>query len=563
MNIKYNKALYLIVFFSIIMFIPFLGLTDFNTKGEPREAVVAYTMLEHGNWILPINNGGDIPYKPPFFHWCIAFFSLITGHVSEFTSRLPSAVALILMTIGGYVFFAKRKNTETALIMSILTVTSFEVHRAGVNCRVDMVLTACIVGAMYLLYRWWEEGKKQLPWLAILCMSIGTLTKGPIGIILPCLVMGVFMLVRRENFWSVVWRMGLTAILSMILPLCWYYAAYQQGGDTFLSLVMEENFGRIMGKMTYESHENPAWYNLMTLTTGWLPYTLLLLFSLFILPWKKFSKSKLLQAIKEASPLQTFTWLASLLVLFFYCIPKSKRSVYLLPCYPFMAYLIAEYIVWMMKEKMGAMKAYGHVIAVLSIVLTVVIVAVTCGMVPDSIFHGKHAENNIVMLHALENIPIWNKAFLFTFMPLIVGIVSLRSLWKKHSARCITYTILANVIALFFALDAVYQPAVLNTKADKHLAPEIAKRFDTNHLYSYMSIDMLHFFSLNFYLGDKIQQFDKTMPASGVLMVPEDDMVDFIQKHGKGYTFQKVWEIKKAVECHSPVGFYEFKKSGI
>ncbi len=560
MNIKNNKALWLVTILAIIMFIPFLGLTDFNTKGEPREAVVAYTMLEHGNWILPINNGGDIPYKPPFFHWCIAFFSLIAGHVSEFTSRLPSAVALILMTIGGFIFFAKRKNTETALIMSILTLTSFEVHRAGVNCRVDMVLTACIVGAMYLLYRWWERGKKQLPWLAILCMSIGTLTKGPIGIILPCFVMGMFMLVRRENFWGIVWRMGLTAILSMILPLCWYYAAYQQGGDAFLSLVMEENFGRIMGKMTYESHENPAWYNLVTLITGWLPYTLLLLFSLFILPWKKFSKSKFMQAVKEATPLQTFTWLAFLLVLFFYCIPKSKRSVYLLPCYPFMAYLIAEYIVWMMKEKMGAMKVFACTIGSICIVVFLAFLAVKTGCVPDSIFHGKHADNNIAMLHAIRQISYLSFGMIFIMLATVMGAHALTSVIKHESSHSITNKTLIAIILLFMSLDCAYQPAILNTKADKYLAPEIEKKFDTNHLYSYTSIDMLHFFSLNFYLGDKIQQFDKTNPASGVLMVPEDDMVDFMQKHGKGYTFQKVWEIKKAVECRCPVGFYEFKK---
>ena len=120
MNIKYNKALWLIIILAIVMMIPFLGLSDFNTKGEPREAVVAYTMLEHGNWILPINNGGDIPYKPPFFHWCIAFFSLIAGHVNEYTSRLPSAVSLVLMTIGGFVFYAKRKDTQTSLITAII-----------------------------------------------------------------------------------------------------------------------------------------------------------------------------------------------------------------------------------------------------------------------------------------------------------------------------------------------------------------------------------------------------------------------------------------------------------
>lgn len=558
MNTQYKKAFWYVSILAILMLIPFLGLTDFNTKGEPREAVVAYTMLEHGNWILPINNGGDIPYKPPFFHWCIAFFSLFIGHVNEFTSRLPSAISLVLMTIGGFTFFAKRKDTKTALIAAILTLTSFEVHRAGVNCRVDMVNTAFMVGAMYLLYRWWEKGKKQLPWLAILCMSGATLTKGPVGIILPCFVMGVFMLTQRENFWGIVWRMALTAVLSLIIPFCWYYAAYQQGGDAFLHLVKEENIDRFLGKMSYGSHENPAWYNLLTLITGWLPYTLLLLFSLFILPWKQFAKSKLVANMKQATPLQVFTWLAFLLVLFFYCIPKSKRSVYLLPCYPFMAYLIAEYIVWMMKEKVGALKVYAWVMAVLTIILNVAYLAVRWGAVPDSIFHGKHAADNVAMLHALADYPIAN--YIFVVMSLYLAYRIIVSL-KKKDVREICGSTLATIIGLFLLLDTSLQPAVLNTKADKPLAPMIEQRFDTNKLYSYIPIKDLHFFSLNFYLGDKIQQFEKVLPQDGILMIPEECFEEFKEKYGKGYVFQKDWEIKKTVEWHGPVGFYRFVKS--
>ena len=560
MNIKYNKALWLIIILAIVMMIPFLGLTDFNTKGEPREAVVAYTMLEHGNWILPINNGGDIPYKPPFFHWCIAFFSLIAGHVNEYTSRLPSAVSLVLMTIGGFVFYAKRKNTQTSLIAAILTLTAFEVHRAGMNCRVDMVNTAFMVGAMYLLYRWWEKGKHQLPWLAILCMSGATLTKGPVGIILPCFVMGVFMLTQRENFWGIVWRMALTALLSLIIPFCWYYAAYLQVGDEFLRLVKEENIDRFTGKMVYESHENPAWYNLLTLITGWLPYTLLLLFSLFILPWKKFSKSRFLENAKKATPLQVFTWLAFLLVLFFYCIPKSKRSVYLLPCYPFMAYLIAEYIVWMMKEKVGAIKVYAGVIASLAVILVIATLVIRAGCIPDTIFHGKHAADNIAMLHDIRE-STHGILFYVCYMFLIIGAYHIfKALKKKEASQMMKYT-LVMIIAIFITLDSTLQPAVLNTKADKHLAPIIEKKFDTGKLYSYMSIEMMHFFSLNFYLGDKIQQFDKVLPQDGVLMIPESDVPDFKEKFGRDYTFQKVWEVRKLVECHHPVGFYRFVKT--
>ena len=561
MNIKYNKALGMVAVLAIVMLIPFLGLTDFNTKGEPREAVVAYTMLEHGNWILPINNGGDIPYKPPFFHWCIAFFSLFIGHVNEFTSRLPSAISLILMTIGGFIFYAKRKDTQTSLIAAILTLTAFEVHRAGINCRVDMVNTAFMVGAMYLLYRWWEKGEKQLPWLAILCMSGATLTKGPVGIILPCSVMGVFMLTRRENLWAIIWRMGLTAVLSLIIPFCWYYAAYLQGGDEFLRLVKEENIDRFMGKMAYESHENPAWYNLLTLTTGWLPYTLLLLFSLFVLPWKKFSKARLVENVKRATPLQVFTWIAFLLVLFFYCIPKSKRSVYLLPCYPFMAYLIAEYTVWMMKEKVGALKAYAWVMTMLAIILIVAMIAVGCGLIPDTMFHGKHAADNIAMLHALADRP---KVFWLCIVETAFAVFTLFCIY--HTVKALrgkqTDTIVAGtlftIISLFLLLDSTLQPAVLNTKADKHWAPVIEKKFDMNKLYSYMSTEMMHFFSLNFYTGDRIQQFEKVMPQEGVLMIPDDDMPGFREKYGKSYTFQKVWEIPRAVESRHSVGFYRF-----
>ena len=560
MNIKYNKALWLIIILAIVMMIPFLGLTDFNTKGEPREAVVAYTMLEHGNWILPINNGGDIPYKPPFFHWCIAFFSLFIGHVNEYTSRLPSAVSLVLMTIGGFVFYAKRKDTQTSLIAAILTLTAFEVHRAGMNCRVDMVNTAFMVGAMYLLYRWWEKGKHQLPWLAILCMSGATLTKGPVGIILPCFVMGVFMLTQRENFWGIVWRMALTALLSLVIPFCWYYAAYLQAGDEFLRLVKEENIDRFTGKMVYESHENPAWYNLLTLITGWLPYTLLLLFSLFILPWKKFSKARFLENAKKATPLQVFTWLAFLLVLFFYCIPKSKRSVYLLPCYPFMAYLIAEYIVWMMKEKVGAIKVYAGVIASLAVILVIATLVIRAGCIPDTIFHGKHAADNIAMLHDIRE-STHGILFYVCYMFLIIGAYHIfKALKKKEASQMMKYT-LVMIIAIFITLDSTLQPAVLNTKADKHLAPIIEKKFDTGKLYSYMSIEMMHFFSLNFYLGDKIQQFDKVLPQDGVLMIPESDVPDFKEKFGRDYTFQKVWEVKKTVEWHSKVGFYKFVKT--
>lgn len=563
MNNNYNKAFTIVCVIAVMLTVPFLGLTDFYSKGEPREAVVAYTMVEHGNWILPINNGGDIPYKPPFFHWCIALFSLLQGHVSEFTSRLPSALALVAMSVGGFVFFAKRKNANMALLATLLSLTAFEVHRAGINCRVDMVNTAFMVGALFLMFRWWERGKHTMPWLAILCMSGATLTKGPVGMLLPCAVMGVFMLTQRESLWSTVWRLGLTALLSLVLPLCWYYAAYLQGGDEFLRLVKEENVDRLLGKMAYESHENSFWYNFLTLITGWLPYTLLFVFSLFVLPWKRFSKSGFMQSVRRAEPMQVFVWLAFGLILFFYCIPKSKRSVYLLPCYPFMAWLMAQYVVWLVANRLSAVKAYAWLMGVLGVVLSVAFVVLKTGVVPDTLFHGKHAADNIAMLHALESISVSPSHLLFALLPAAVGVATIMTLLKKDDAlrNRVVWLSLSVVVALFLALDSMFQPAVLNTKADKPLAPQIEQRFDMTKMYSYMSSPMLHFFSLNFYLGDRIQQFEKVKPEDGVLMIPEDDVEEFKKTVGRGYCLQRVWQIRRAVEEKHEVGFYKFCKS--
>lgn len=562
MNNNYNKAFTIVCVIAVMLTVPFLGLTDFYSKGEPREAVVAYTMVEHGNWILPINNGGDIPYKPPFFHWCIALFSLLQGHVSEFTSRLPSALALVAMSVGGFVFFAKRKNANMALLATLLSLTAFEVHRAGINCRVDMVNTAFMVGALFLMFRWWERGKHTMPWLAILCMSGATLTKGPVGMLLPCAVMGVFMLTQRESLWSTVWRLGLTALLSLVLPLCWYYAAYLQGGDEFLRLVKEENIDRLLGKMAYESHENPFWYNFVTLITGWLPYTLLFVFSLFVLPWKRFSKSGFMQSVRRAEPMQVFVWLAFGLILFFYCIPKSKRSVYLLPCYPFMAWLMAQYVVWLVANRLSAVKAYAWLMCVLGVGLSVAFVMLKTGVVPDTLFHGKHAADNIAMLHALESISVSPSHLLFALLPAVVGVATIMTLLKKDDAlrNRVVWLSLSVVVALFLAIDSTFQPAVLNTKADKPLAPQIEQRFDMTKMYSYMSSPMLHFFSLNFYLGDRIQQFEKVKPEDGVLMIPEDDVEEFKKTVGRGYCLQRVWQIRRAVEEKHEVGFYKFCK---
>ncbi len=567
--------LIIVVVVAATMLLPFLGLTEFSTKGEPREAVVALSMIDGGDWVLPVNNGCDIPYKPPFMHWIIALFALADGHVGEYVSRLPSALALLAMTIGCYCFFARRKGERVAALAAILTLTSFEVHRAGVNCRVDMVLTACTVGAMLLLYRWRESGKWQMALLAVLCMSGAVMTKGPVGMVLPCLAMGIYSLLRGDRLWPLVGRMATVGLLACVLPALWYIAAYREGGQHFLDLVLEENVGRMTGTMSYGSHEHAWPYNFFTLITGWLPWTLLALFSLAVLPWRKLVASLTETAkapkwrtwatrIRETDPVQLFVWVAFWTVFVFYCLPSSKRSVYLLPCYPFLALLLAEYIAWLFNSgRRAPLRIYAAILSVLAIGVTAVFVAVRMGWIPDAVTHGRHAADNIAMVEALAHLPLSHWTFRLALLPAIVGAVLLIMMVRRRSRSDVSTLVSMPallLVTIFLALDGVYQPTVMNTKSLRPMAELIVQRYPTDRLYSFIADDMMHFFGANFYSGDRIGEFESAHPDKGVLLIVDNDRTDFFARH-TDYTFTPDGDAGDTKnEMKQKVYFYRFER---
>ena len=411
-------AFWFIALLSVLVLVPFLGETIFYSKGEPREAIVAYTMLESGNWILPTNYGVEIAYKPPFLYWTIAVISSVLGGVTEFSARMPSALAFLAMQLVFFSFVAKRKDVKTAFLTSILLLSSFEVHRAAVACRLDMLQVSLIVISLCLLFRWDEKNCKGIPWLAVLLMACATLTKGPVGSIFPCLGIGVYQLLRRRSFGKTFFSLLGIGLLSLIPLGIWFWAAYQQGGEAFVNLMLEENTGRFFRKMSYASHENPLWYNFLTIIWGWVPWTLVLLISLFGLKWKKIrllpEGASVGERLKKAwckfrsqSPLQLFAWVVILTIFIFYCIPKSKRSVYLLPIYPFMGMLLAEYLLALVQRGAKVFRISAWIFVALAMLLTVTFFAVRLDMIPESIWGtGKHAAENIAFVNALHTVEL-------------------------------------------------------------------------------------------------------------------------------------------------------------
>lgn len=529
-----KHASWLLLIVLIAMFIPWLGDTMFNTKGEPREAIVAMSMINSGDWILPVSFDYEIPYKPPFLAWCIAAFSLLTGAVDEFTSRLPSAIAAIAMAMATYAFFARHtKRRKIGALVALVMVTSVEVWRAASACRVDMLNTAFMVGAIYSLYNFFDRNCRfGLPWLAILLMTCAFLTKGPVGVALPCLVAGVYRLLAGDRFFPVALRLAGAAVLSCIVPALWYYAAFERGGDEFVRLALEENVGRLTGTMSYDSHVNPFYYNFITVFAGMAPYTLLCLLALFSAKWCRMSANTTLRSLwyrfRHIEPVKLYSIVVTVLIFVFYCVPKSKRSVYLLPIYPFLAYFVTLLIIWLVRNRRRMLRVYSFVIGLVALAVVVAVPLAVGGYIAPLSGFGTVSIIGAVVL------------ILTFWAALIVLWYTFKGTFKQVAASFVGATVMIMIL-----LSSVILPKILNSKTDYYLAKTIGRDYPVEQLYSYVDIPLLRLYEINFYLGDRLKIFDKeiergSVAEEGLVLLNEADEEPFISKFSKDYELTRV-----------------------
>ena len=565
-----DKCFYLVLAISILITIPYLGLTEFYTKGEPREAIVALTMLDTDNWIMPVNNGIDIAYKPPFFHWCVAAISSVYGDINEYSSRLPSAMSFIFLVSSIYLFF--RKNTqESAFGTSLVFMTFFESHRAAFACRVDMMLTLFIVLSLFLLYHWIvNKFMSGLPLLSILFINLGILTKGPVALVLPCLVSLIFLLFRKQATWKCIFvKFFFISFLSCILPSLWYYSAWLQEGESFLNLIYEENIGRMIGTMSYKSHYGPWYMNLVYLLSGMMPYTIILLFAVPLLKSKIVANISIIKkkaCLMPNDPMILFNVVAIIVIFIFYCIPDSKRSVYLLPMYPFLAYFVYKLVHNSYLNKIC--QHFENVVFVLIILMLSLYFLVRLGIIIPS---GIYPPNIDKYIDAIKEYDMKCWQYCILLMPIIYFIViKVRTeiCYKVMSMECM-------VLLLFLWLDSVYQPIVLNTKSDKSEAKIILNIAKSEKIYTYCSGNMMRFFAINFYSHDKLQPIRispeelkssyfgqvKSEVDSGFLLVPNNDIREFMEVSDGQYHLTSIYSSsKKGCDVRDYYTLYKFKK---
>jgi 4-amino-4-deoxy-L-arabinose transferase-like glycosyltransferase len=305
-----------------------LGAVPLLGPDEPRYTRVAVEMHRAGEWVTPTLQGEPWLEKTPLFYWLAGGAFSLLGE-TEVAARLPSVVAAVLL-VGITAFVGVRLYGPAAgLHAGFVAGTSVLLFAYGRAASMDMLLAATVTASIGLggLYLLGLAGPRALIGAAAFA-GLATLAKGPLGLLLPLLVLGASILATRQ--WRPARQLVSLPVLGafVVVAAPWYVAILIEQGRRFIDVfVLEHNIQRFTS--TIHHHPGPVWYYLPVLLVGLFPWSGLAIPALFGL-----------RPRGSRSDLFLLLWLA--LPLVFFSLAGSKLPGYVLPCVPPLAILMGR-----------------------------------------------------------------------------------------------------------------------------------------------------------------------------------------------------------------------------
>ena len=297
-----------------------LGSLPLLQPDEGRNAEVAREMKESGAWLSPSYNGIAYLDKPAFYFKAVAL-SLAAFGDNETAARLPSA-AFGLALLGITFAFCRRVHGARCAVMAVIIIATMPLYIVFSRTIIfDMTLAFFVSAAIFAGYRAEEcEGKIRRYWylLGALAAGLATLVKGPVGFLIPILVLFVFNRVEgRRGVWKRIFApLNWVAFFGVTLP--WFIGLSLQHPDFPYYGLIEESFHRFT---TTTFHRTQPFYFYALIVAGlFLPWS-------FILPEAGVAAWKRKSAMSSADRL-CLVW--AVVVVIFFSLSKSKLPGYIL-----------------------------------------------------------------------------------------------------------------------------------------------------------------------------------------------------------------------------------------
>jgi 4-amino-4-deoxy-L-arabinose transferase-like glycosyltransferase len=379
-------------------------------RDEPRNAQCAREMLGRWDWVVPTFNDELRTHKPVLLYWGIMSSYLAIG-VNEFAARLPSALCAIGTVICVYRMGRRLFGPQAGVWAGVALATSLMFVVAGRAATPDSLLIFCSTLALTIyvcgtFQPRFETTPADAPprlqtgppaarvdktivssqnapnpliddlvpcplqfqhffphsWLTAVAMyaamGLGILAKGPVGLILPTAVIGLFLLITRLpessrdrplwrsalatfepfHFLKTCWSMRpFTAIFAATaIALPWYWAVgLATDGEFLRGFFFEHNLARATSTM--ENHSGTIFFYPITLLVGFFPW------SIFAIPLA-IDTALQIRRNDRIHPGYLFCacWIGVYIALF--SLAGTKLPSYVTPCYPALALLVGDYI---------------------------------------------------------------------------------------------------------------------------------------------------------------------------------------------------------------------------
>jgi 4-amino-4-deoxy-L-arabinose transferase-like glycosyltransferase len=363
-----------------------LGATRLWDRDEPRNARCAVEMLERNDWVVPYFNDQLRTHKPVLLYWMEMVAYQCFGE-NAFAARMPSALMGTLSAVGIAIlassFLGRLAGVWAAAVLA--TCAMMVVASRAATPDASLICASCwgVVG----LVIHWKTGSTSITrwwWVGFISLGIAILAKGPVGIVLPSIVVGLwcvlqvlqqstnsvdwpttrqpklsamrlFLRVSMRAIGNVLGRLHVFAGLSLALAISapWYiWVGLRTDGEWLHGFFWEHNVSRAVNAM--EGHRGGIWYYPAAALIGLFPWSLLLI-PVAAWTWRSLFPVANASEVKTFDPSEiehknSLRELSSLgiiwMVVYIGCfsIARTKLPSYITPCYPGVALLIGGFL---------------------------------------------------------------------------------------------------------------------------------------------------------------------------------------------------------------------------
>jgi 4-amino-4-deoxy-L-arabinose transferase-like glycosyltransferase len=324
------------------LFVFQLGAVPLFDLDEAIYAETAREMIESGDWLTPQFNYSPDFDKPVLIYWLMAG-AMKTFGPSEFSTRLPSCIFGILLLIVTYGLVRILRGPRAGILAMIILASSLEMIVLSHAALTDMVLVFFITSALASFYLMLDTNRGILTLGLYSALALAVLTKGPVGLVLPALIIAAFLLSVgrwREGTRRLHLGWGIVIFSAIVIP--WYGLMFHLHGWAFWNaFFMRHNIERFTSVIG--GHAGAPFYYLAVIAVGFFPWVAFLPASVLsaiprisnVRVWQR------LRTLPSQNPFEWFMILWTAAVVGFFTLAGTKLPHYIAPAFPAMAVLVA------------------------------------------------------------------------------------------------------------------------------------------------------------------------------------------------------------------------------